>query len=308
MPVNLPAGLPAVEILTNENIFVMTDHRAKSQDIRPIQLLILNLMPTKVTTETQLLRLLGNTPLQVEPTFLMTSSYAPTHTDKSHLDSFYCTFGEVKGRKFDGMVITGAPVEHLAFEDVAYWDELRAIMDWSVNNVYSTLFICWAAQAALYHFYGVQKYPLEKKMFGVFEHETRGGKHKLTRGFDDYFLAPHSRHTEVRLADIEKIDDIDVLGASAEAGFYLGCARGGRRVFVTGHSEYDRATLDAEYKRDVAAGKQIETPRNYYANNDPKSRPALCWRAHSSLLFGNWLNYGVYQETPYDIERIADSR
>ena len=304
MPIKIPDGLPAGDLLAQENIFVMPQERAAKQDIRPLRIAILNLMPTKQTTETQILRLLANTPLQVEVTLLRTGTYQSQNISQDYLDSFYRTFDEVKDEHFDGLVITGAPVENLDFQDVHYWDELVRLMDWADHNVYSTLYICWAAQAGLYHFYGVEKRPLPKKMFGIFPHVVLDRSHKLLRGFDEQFMAPHSRHTTILVSDAAKIRDLDILATSQEAGLYLAASHDGRRVFVTGHSEYDAKTLELEYRRDKAAGKPIELPKNYYPNDDDTLQPMITWRAHGALLFSNWLNYFVYQETPYDINAI----
>lgn len=304
MPVRIPTTLPARVILERENIFVMGHERAEQQDIRPLRVAILNLMPTKIVTETQLLRLLGNSALQVEITLLQTATYQPKNTDSDHLIAHYKTWSQVRNEKFDGLVITGAPVEQMPFEEVDYWDELCAIMDWARTNVFSTLYICWGAQAGLYHRYGIQKYPLNRKMFGVFEHKVLLRNQKLLRGFDDTFLAPHSRHTEVRLADVEKVDELKVLAASENAGLYLAATRNGRHIFVTGHSEYDPLTLKGEYDRDVRQGLPIEVPRNYYPDDDPSKPPLVRWRGHANLLYANWLNYHVYQVTPYNIKHI----
>jgi len=305
MPVRIRGGLPAADVLAAENVFVMPERRAASQDIRPLSILVLNLMPAKQTTEAQLLRLLSNSPLQVEVTFLHTASYAPKHTDHTHLAVFYETFEHVRDRRYDGLIITGAPVELLAFEDVDYWDELVAIMDWADGHVFSTLAICWGAQAELYHHYGIGKQTMEHKVFGVFSHAVTDIRNKITRGFDDVFLAPHSRHTTVRAADIEAEPDLELLAVSPDAGVYLAASRDGRRVFVTGHAEYDAETLDIEYRRDLAAGLPIQLPRNYYRDDDPDQPPVVGWRAHGDLLFTNWLNYCVYQETPYDLTELA---
>lgn len=305
MPVKIKEGLPAEAVLAAENVFVMTDNRAARQDIRPLSIVVLNLMPTKQTTETQLLRMLGNSPLQVEVTFLHTATYASRNTDHSHLEVFYDTFEAVRDRRFDGLIITGAPVELMEFEDVAYWGELVEIMDWADHNVFSTLAICWAAQAELYHHYGIGKYPVPKKVFGVFEHLVTDPKNKLTRGFDDRFLAPHSRHTTVDVADILAEPDLELLAHSPAAGVYLAASRDGRRVFATGHPEYDAGTLDAEYRRDLATGMPIDLPHNYYPHDDPDQVPQVTWRAHGDLLFTNWLNYCVYQETPYDLHQLT---
>lgn len=304
MPVRIPTTLPARVILERENIFVMGHERAEQQDIRPLHVAILNLMPTKIETETQLLRLLGNSALQVEITLLQTATYQPKNTTSAHLVAHYKTWEQVRKEKFDGLVITGAPVEQMPFEEVDYWDELCSIMDWARTNVFSTLYICWGAQAGLYHRYGIQKYPLSQKMFGVFEHKVLARNEKLLRGFDDSFLAPHSRHTEVRLADVEKIDELKVLAASNDAGLYLAATQNGRHIFVTGHSEYDPLTLKGEYDRDVKQGLPIEVPRNYYPDDDPSKPPLVRWRGHANLLFANWLNYHVYQVTPYNIKHV----
>jgi homoserine O-succinyltransferase len=304
MPVKIPNGLPAYDILSSENIFVMTEERAVTQDIRPLRIAALNLMPTKTVTETQLLRLLGNTSLQVELVLLRTASYQPRNTDHNHLDAFYRTFDEVKDEQFDGLIITGAPVEQMPFEEVAYWKELTQVLDWATQNVFSTLFICWGAQAALYYYYGIDKQPLPKKLFGVYPHTVENRTHRLLRGFDDMFYAPHSRHTTVRLSEVQAHPALEVLATSEQAGLYLAASRDGRRVFVTGHGEYDRETLELEYKRDVAAGLPIEPPLNYYPDNDCTKPPRVTWRAHGNMLFGNWLNYFVYQETPYEVGRI----
>lgn len=301
MPIKIPDQLPAKEILKGENIFVMDEFRAVHQDIRPLQIAILNLMPTKIATETQLLRLLGNTALQVEVTLLRTSTYQSKNTPEEHLLNFYETFDQVKDRKFDALIITGAPVEHLEFEQVDYWEELKTIMDWGLENVFSLFYICWGAQAALYHHYGVPKYPLPAKQFGVFAHHITKNNVQLLRGFDDIFYAPHSRHTEIRRADIEKVPGLDILVESDEAGVYVVGSQDGRQIFVTGHSEYDPLTLKKEYDRDVAANLPIEVPVNYFPNNDPTQPPLVRWRGHANLLFANWINYYVYQETPYDL-------
>ncbi|MBK5210908.1 MAG: homoserine O-succinyltransferase [Coriobacteriia bacterium] len=305
MPVKIKDGLPAVDVLAKENVFVMTDKRASKQDIRPLKIVVLNLMPTKETTETQILRVLGNSPLQVEVTFLHTATYKPTHSDPMHLHVFYNTFDNIKEQKFDGLIITGAPVEHLAFNEVEYWDELVEIMNWADENVYSTLHICWAAQAGLYHYYGIDKRTLSEKVFGIFSHTVTDDKNKLTRGFDDTFNAPHSRHTTVLYQDIIDCAEIELLAYSDEAGAFLMASKDGRRVFVTGHSEYDADTLKLEYERDKAAGLDIETPHNYFPDDDPQREPKMTWRAHASLLFSNWVNYCVYQETPYDLDELA---
>ncbi|MFZ4454972.1 MAG: homoserine O-acetyltransferase MetA [Bacteroidales bacterium] len=304
MPVNLPQNLPAIELLKRENIFVMDDLRASEQDIRPLKILVLNLMPIKITTETDLIRLLSNTPLQIELTLMHIKEHNSKNTPIEHLDEFYVDFDEVKSQKFDGMMITGAPVEQLDFEEVTYWAHIKEIFDWAKTNVTSTLYICWAAQAGLYHFYGVPKYPLGKKMFGVFNHTKSDPTCQIFRGFDDEFFAPHSRHTEIKRQDIEKVPELTLLSESDEAGVYIVMARNGREFFITGHSEYSPLTLDSEYKRDVTKGLSIEIPRNYYRNDNPDNDPLVRWRGHANLLFANWLNYFVYQETPFDINEI----
>ena len=305
MPVKVPDNLPAVATLTAENIFVMSEKRAMEQEIRPLRIAILNLMPTKEVTETQLLRVIGNTALQVEVVLLRTASHLPKHTSPEHLDAFYKTFDEVKCDKFDGLIITGAPVEKLEFEEVNYWAELKGIMDWAATHVYSTLYMCWAAQAGLYYRYGVDKYPLVRKCLGVYSHRVLDKGAPILRGFDDVFYAPHSRHTEVRVEDIEKVDDLHLLAVSDDAGVYMASSRDGKHVFVTGHSEYDADTLKLEYERDIAKGMEVPVPANYFPNNDPAQPPVVRWRAHSNLLFSNWLNYHVYQETPFDLTQIG---
>lgn len=304
MPIKIPNNLPATEILTNENIFVMTEERAIHQDIRPLKIAILNLMPTKIVTETQLLRLIGNTPIQVDVVLLHPQTHTSKNTAEEHLEMFYKTFDEIKDDKFDGLIITGAPVEQLDFEQVNYWEELTQIMDWSKHNVYSTLHICWAAQAGLYYHYGIPKYPLAEKAFGIFEHQVIKKNVKLLRGFDDLFYAPHSRHTEVKAEDIEKVPQLELLAISEEAGVYIVMAKENRHIFVTGHSEYDPLTLKAEYDRDIAKGLTIKVPKNYFPNDDPKNPPIVKWRGHANLLFANWLNYYVYQETPYNLNEL----
>ncbi len=299
MPLNISDNLPAVKILEKENIFVMKETRAVHQDIRPLQILIFNLMPVKITTETQILRLLSNTPLQVEITLIYTKMHLSKNTPKEHLDSFYKTFDDISTHKYDGLIITGAPIEHLEFEEVDYWEEMVRIMDWADHHVTSTMFICWASQAGLYHHYGIPKYMRNDKMFGVFRHKIYSRTNLLTRGFDDDFLAPHSRYTEVRKEDIEKIKDLEILADSEEAGIYLVATKDLRRIFITGHSEYDPLTLKSEYDRDVAKGLEIKIPENYFLNDDPEQTPMVRWRSHASLLFSNWLNYCVYQVTPY---------
>lgn len=299
MPVKVPDNLPAVEVLQNENVFIMTQSRATQQDIRPLRIAILNLMPTKMITEQQLLRVIGNSPLQVDIVLLHTASHTSKNTSPEHLATFYKTFEEVKHLRFDGLIITGAPVETLDFEDVVYWEELRNIMDWANTNVFSTFYICWAAQAGLYHHYGIQKYPLEDKLFGVFPHKVCEKHEKLVRGFDDLFFAPHSRYTELRREDIIKQSDLILLSESDEAGVYLVASRDGRHVFVTGHGEYDPDTLHREYVRDLERDLPIELPKNYFLQDDPSLSPVVKWRAHGNLLYLNWINYYVYQETPY---------
>ena len=304
MPVIIPSALPAKEILERENIFVMADRRAQSQEIRPLSIGILNLMPNKEETELELLRLISNTPLQVEVTLLQTASYKATHTPEEHLKAFYMTFDEAykEGRKFDGMIFTGAPVEQMRFEDVAYWDEIVRIMNWAQHNVFSSLYICWGAIAAAYYFYGVDKVSLGKKISGVYLHRSMKRSNPLVRNFDEYFYAPHSRHTEVDQKKLRDVSDLDILAESDEAGIYLAASKDRRRVLVFGHGEYDKYTLDSEYKRDTALGRtDVERPVNYYGDD---GQPRLIWRAHSSLLMSNWLNYYVYQETPYDINAI----
>jgi homoserine O-succinyltransferase/O-acetyltransferase len=304
MPINIPLNLPAAETLTKENIFIMNEERAVHQDIRPLKIAILNLMPTKITTETQLLRLLGNSSIQVSVELLRPGTYSSKNTSEEHLATFYKTFDDVKDQRFDGLIITGAPVEHLEFEEVDYWEELTRIMDWSLTHVYSTFHICWGAQAGLHYHYGIPKYPLPEKQFGVFPHHVCKKNTMLLRGFDDTFYAPHSRHTEVRRADIEKVDELDILAESDEAGVYIVKSRDKRHIYVTGHSEYDPLTLKAEYDRDIAKGMDIKVPRNYFESDDPTKQPVVKWRAHANLLYANWLNYHVYQETPFDLNEI----
>ena len=307
MPIRIPNNLPATGILEKERIFVMTEDRAYMQDIRPLHLLILNLMPNKIATETQLLRALSNSPLQVNIDLLYTASYHPKHTATEHLVKFYETFADVKDRFYDGMIITGAPVELMEFEEVAYWKELCEIMDWSKTHVYSTLHICWGAQAGLYHHYGIPKYNLPAKVFGVFPHSMTYTKPvKLFRGFDDVFYVPHSRHTEVRKSDIERHPNLRILSESEECGVYAVSDLSGRQIFITGHSEYDVNTLRDEYFRDVNKGLPIEIPKNYFTDDDPTKEPHMKWRSSSTLLFMNWLNYYVYQETPFDISTISE--
>ena len=304
MPLNIPFNLPAVEALRKENIFVMDSERAESQEIRPLKILILNLMPLKITTETDLIRLLSNSPLQLEIDFLKLNSHTSKNTPIEHMMEFYKSFDEVRKSNYDGMIVTGAPVEHLSFEEVHYWKELQSIFNWSRNHVTSTFFICWAAQAGLYHFYGIPKYPLEEKMFGIFEHQIYDKLNPLFRGFDDVFYVPHSRHTEIRREDILQVEELTLLSESPESGVYMVMARGGREIYITGHSEYSPGTLDTEYKRDLKKGMPIRIPQNYYRDNNPANTPVVRWRGHANLLFSNWLNYFVYQETPYDLSKI----
>ncbi|MFC4102972.1 homoserine O-acetyltransferase MetA [Paenibacillus xanthanilyticus] len=301
MPIKVPDNLPAKEILARENIFVMDESVAYHQDIRPLRIAILNLMPTKETTETQLLRLIGNTPLQVEAVLLHPKTHTSKNTSSEHLESFYKTFDDIKHEYYDGLIITGAPVEQMPFEDVNYWEELKDIMDWSATRVTSTLHICWASQAGLYHHYGVPKYNLDEKIFGVYPHTLHKRNVPLTRGFDELFFVPQSRHTEVRAEDIEGIEELEILSTSEEAGVYLVASRDGKQVFVTGHSEYDPQTLKWEYDRDKAKGLAIGVPKNYFPKDDPTLAPLSSWRAHANLLFSNWLNYYVYQQTPYEL-------
>ncbi|TYQ16004.1 UNVERIFIED_CONTAM: homoserine O-succinyltransferase [Acetivibrio alkalicellulosi] len=304
MPIKIPDNLPAFDVLNNENIFVMSEDRAFHQDIRPLKIVILNLMPTKIVTETQLLRQLGNSPLQVDIVLLQPKTHTSKNTPEEHLTTFYQTFDDIKDKKFDGMVITGAPVEHLEFEDVTYWEELKTIMEWKKHSVTSTFHICWGAQAALYYHYGIKKCTLEEKMFGIYKHTVTKKNIKLTRGFDDVFYAPHSRHTGIRREDIEKVRELEILSESEEAGVYVVATKDGRKVFVTGHSEYDPLTLKLEYERDIKKGLNIKVPKNYFPDDNPDNDPIVRWRGHSNLLFTNWLNYYVYQETPYDVNNI----
>ncbi len=305
MPLNIPDKLPAIKILQEENIFVMDESRASHQDIRPLKIIILNLMPLKITTETDLLRLLSNSPLQIEIDFMKIKGHKPKNTPMSHMSEFYRNFDELNNRKYDGMIITGAPVELLPFEKVTYWDEMKQILDWAEHHVTSTLFICWAAQAGLYHHYGVPKYPLSKKMFGIFEHTHVDENLPIFRGFDDVFHVPHSRHTEIRASDIEKVDELRIVASSKEAGVTIVKAKNGRQLFITGHAEYSRHTLDGEYHRDLKKNLPIEIPVNYYPGNDPSRKPIMSWQSTANLLFSNWLNYYVYQETPYNLEEIS---
>lgn len=301
MPIIIPENLPAAKVLTEENVFVMHEDRALHQDIRPLKIGILNLMPTKIQTENQLLRLLSNTPLQVNIKLLYIEEHKSKNTSEEHLERFYYDFKDVKDEKFDGMIITGAPIEHLDFEDVDYWNELKEIMDFTKKNVTSTIHICWGAQAGLYHHFGIPKYNLSKKMFGVFNHKVLNNKVRLLRGFDNEFYVPHSRHTEVLRSDIEKVGNLEILAESNEAGVYIVASKDRRQIFVTGHSEYDPLTLKSEYDRDISRELEIDVPKNYFLNDDPSKEVIVKWRAHASLLFSNWLNYYVYQETPYQI-------
>ena len=304
MPIKIPNSLPATGVLESENIFVITESRAISQDIRPLHILLLNLMPTKVVTETQMARVLGNTPLQVELELLQVRSHEAKNVSQDHMLAFYKTFDQVRDNKYDGMIITGAPVEHLPFEEVDYWDELCEIMEWSKNHVHSTFHICWGAQAGLYYHYGIKKVGLGKKLFGVFPHRVERRSSILFRGFDDVFMVPHSRHTTILREDVEFVPQLKILASSKEAGIYAMATDQGRQVFITGHSEYDANTLEREYLRDKNAGLPIEVPKNYYPNDDDTQQPIVSWRAHANLLYSNWLNYFVYQNTPYDLSEI----
>ena len=304
MPLRLPDKLPAIELLKRENIFVMDNTRATTQDIRPLKIVILNLMPLKITTETDLIRLLSNTPLQMEVSFMKLKSHTPKNTPIEHMIMFYRDFEKIKDEKFDGMIITGAPVEQMDFEDVNYWDEITTIFDWARNHVTSTLYICWAAQAGLYYHYGIPKYPLAKKMFGVFRQHTLCPQLPIFRGFDDVFYMPHSRHTEVRKEDILDNPELTLIADSPENGVSMVMARGGREFYITGHMEYAYNTLDNEYKRDKDIRDDVDLPVNYYRDNNPENEPLVTWRAHANLLYQNWINYYIYQETPYDISQI----
>lgn len=308
MPIKIPNELPAVKTLNEENIFVMTDNRAMTQDIRPLKILVLNLMPKKIATETQLSRILGNTPLQIELELIMTATHRPSHVSEEHLLAFYKTFDDIKDKYFDGMVITGAPVEQLEFEQVDYWEELCEIMEWSKTHVHSTFHICWGAQAGLYYHFGVQKSPLDKKMFGVFKHTVEYKRSILFRGFDDIFWVPHSRHTTVKREEIEKVPELRILASSEDAGVYAVATEKGKQVFIMGHSEYDPLTLHEEYVRDVNKGLEIDVPVNYYPDNNPDLPPIVRWRAHANLLYCNWLNYFVYQTTPYDLNELKNNK
>lgn len=304
MPIKIPDNLPAVKTLASENIFVMTNRRAITQDIRPLKILLLNLMPNKIETETQLSRLLGNSPLQVDLTLIHTKSHVSKNTSAEHLINFYKTFDDVKSERFDGMIITGAPVEQMEFEEVEYYPELCEIMEWTKSHVHSTFHICWGAQAGLYYHYGIKKYPVENKIFGVFKHRVTYKNSILFRGFDDSFMVPQSRHTTVKKEEIKAVKDLKILAESDETGVYAVSSRNGKQIFITGHSEYDPNSLKNEYFRDLNANKPIEIPKNYFPGNNPENEPEVTWRAHANLLYSNWLNYFVYQTTPYDVEKI----
>lgn len=304
MPLRIPKTLPAYEILQNENIFVMSDSRAESQDIRPLKIAILNLMPIKISTENQLLRHLGNSPLQVDITLIQTRTYTSSNTSIQHLEKFYNYFEDIKDQKFDGLIITGAPVEHLVFEEVNYWDELEEIMEWSKHNVFSTLHICWGAQAGLYYHYGVPKYKLENKMFGIYPHVICKNNTELLRGLDDIFYAPHSRRTEILREDIDKIPELEILSESKDSGVFIVSEKSNRKIFITGHLEYERTTLKDEYIRDLNKGLDIDTPDNYFPNDDPLKVPHVSWRASANIIFSNWLNYCVYQKTPFNLDDL----
>ena len=305
MPLNVPDKLPAIGILQKENIFVMDTSMASHQDIRPLKIAVLNLMPIKITTEIDLVRLLSNTPLQIELDFISLSSHISKNTPIEHMLAFYKDFNLIIHNKYDGLIITGAPVEQMPFEEVAYWEELTKILNWAKSNVTSSIFICWGAQAALYHYYGIQKYPLNKKMFGVFKHTKTDSTNPILRGFDDIFYVPHSRHTEIRREDILKVPELAILSESEESGVYMVASRNGREFFLTGHSEYSPETLDIEFKRDLAKNLPIEMPKNYYLDDNPENPPVVRWRSQANMLFVNWLNYYVYQKTPYNIETIG---
>lgn len=307
MPVIIPSNLPANKIMREENIFVMDKERAERQDIRPLEIALVNLMPTKIQTETQFVRLLSNTPIQINVEFIQTATYESKNIAESHMKSFYKSIKEVKNKKFDGMIITGAPVELMNFEDVDYWSEMKEILDFSVNNVTSTMFICWGAQAAMHHFYGLQKKELQAKAFGVFEHEKRDDTCMLLNGFDDIFYVPHSRHTEITTSDIKKVDELIILAESKDAGVHIAVTDDYSKIFVMGHSEYDPETLKNEYDRDISQGKSINIPRNYYPQDDPTKSPFVKWRGHANLLFKNWINI-IYQETPYDLNEIGKDK
>lgn len=304
MPIKVQNDLPATKVLEGENIFVMTEDRATTQDIRPLRIVILNLMPTKVVTETQLLRLLGNSPLQVDVELLQMSSHKSKNTSQEHLTKFYKTFDEIRDERFDGMIVTGAPVELMDYEEVDYWDELCEVLDWAKKHIYSTLFICWGAQAGLYHRYGIQKYELPKKLSGIYNHRILNNKHPLTRGFDDYFLIPHSRYTGIKSEDIAKVPELEILAESKKAGVAIVCSKNGREFYLLGHCEYDYDTLAKEYYRDVEKGLKPDIPYNYFPDNNVTRKPVMTWRSHASLLYQNWLNYYLYQQTPYDLEEL----
>lgn len=304
MPLNIPVQLPAVDILRKENIFVMDSERASNQEIRPLKIVILNLMPLKIVTETDLIRLLSNSPLQIEVDFMHLESHNPKNTPAEHMAAFYKTFSQIRKQNYDGMIVTGAPVEQMQFEEVAYWPEIVRIFDWARNHVTSTLFICWAAQAGLYHYYSIPKYPLKEKLFGVFKHTVNEPLNPIFRGFDDEFYVPHSRYSELRAEDIARNPALRILSQSEEAGVYIVAAREGREFFITGHSEYSANTLHEEYLRDKAKNLPIAIPRNYYRNDRPEEQPLVRWKSHANMLFTNWLNYFVYQETPYDLKNI----
>ncbi|ETI88665.1 MAG: Homoserine O-succinyltransferase [Clostridium butyricum DORA_1] len=304
MPIKIPRELPAFKVLSDDNIFVMNNERANTQDIRPLKIAILNLMPKKIVTENQILRYLSNTPLQVEIRLIQTKSYTSHNTPLEHLEKFYSYFDEIKHERFDGLIITGAPVEQMEFEDVTYWNELTNIMEWSNTNVFSTLHICWGAQAGLYYHHSVPKYDLDQKMFGVFSHWVNDEKADLTRGLSDVFNAPHSRHTEVKREDILKVKDLEILSESEEAGVFIVATQDRRKVYITGHLEYDRNTLKDEYLRDLEKGDNIAMPKNYFKNDDPNEKPSQTWRGSANIVFGNWLNYCVYQNTPYDLNTL----
>ena len=308
MPIKIPNDLPAVKTLESENIFVMTETRAITQDIRPLKILILNLMPKKIETETQLARVLGNSPLQVDLELIRTETHKSKNVAEEHLLAFYKTFKDVKDRTFDGMIITGAPVEQLEFEEVQYWQELCEIMEWSKTHVHSTFHICWGAQAGLYYHYGIKKHPLSEKLFGVFPHKVDYNRSMLFRGFDDVFMVPHSRHTTINREDVEAVKDLKIISSSEDAGVYAIMTKKGKQIFITGHSEYDADTLKNEYLRDLSQGKPIKTPANYFPGDNPKKAPIVSWRSHANLLYSNWLNYFVYQTTPYDIEKVKKNK
>lgn len=305
MPINIPNNLPAYTTLLNENIFVMSHDRASKQDIRPLRIAILNLMPTKIVTETQLMRLLSNTALQVDIDLIQTASHTSKNTSASHLHNFYTTFDKVRDMRYDGLIITGAPIEHLEYEEINYWDELKEILEWSKTNVYSTMHICWAAVAGLFYHYGVKKHLLDEKIFGVFPHKVTSHNNPLLNSFDDVFMVPHSRYTDIRREDIDSIPNLNLLSYSDECGVYLVADKTNRQIYITGHSEYDRDTLKNEYLRDIERGLNTKLPQNYFPDNNPDNTPILSWRCHSSLMFSNWLNFCVYQQTPFDLSQLA---